>query len=248
MTSTDSENCPPRSSEYLLPEVDWNQYNDIPAWKRNFDRTLIFLSSPIWLPLMILIAAWIRLVSPGPVFFLQKRVGLRGKRFNILKFRSMKMDAGTDSHENHFDDLVRNDRPMTKLDSFGDERLIFSGFLLRATALDELPQLINVLRGEMSLVGPRPCTPRELTSYKPYQLERFNAAPGLTGLWQVSGKNKTTFSEMVDFDIFYSRHATVRMDLGIVLKTVPTLVVQACAPRRSAEPVVARGSQTAKLV
>jgi hypothetical protein len=107
-----------------------------------------------------------------------------------------------------------------------DPRLIPLGGLLRATGMDELPQLLNVARGEMSLVGPRPCTSYEFENYQPWQLERFNGLPGLTGLWQVSGKNKTTFTEMVKLDINYVRTASPWLDSRIILKTFPTLINQ----------------------
>ena len=118
------------------------------------------------------------------------------------------------------------DRPMTKLDLSGDSRLIRCGRLLRASGLDELPQVFNVLRGEMSLVGPRPCLPNEFQRYQTWQQERVNALPGLTGYWQVNGKNKTTFSEMIDMDLFYANNMSLALDLKIILKTVPALMAQ----------------------
>ena len=120
----------------------------------------------------------------------------------IFKFRSMKMNAETSSHEQHLASLMGNNSPMTKLDAAGDPRLIPLGRIFRATGLDELPQIFNVIRGEMSLVGPRPCLPYEFQRYERWQQERVNAAPGLTGYWQVNGKNKTTFSEMIEMDIY----------------------------------------------
>src|SRR5208337_4939378 len=126
----------------------------------------------------------------------------------------------------HLEQLIQTDRPMTKLDASGDPRIISFGRLLRATGLDELPQLINVLRGEMSLVGPRPCLPYEYNKYQRWQKERFDTLPGLTGLWQVGGKNKTTFTEMICLDIRYARTRTLWLDLEILLKTFPAIVVQ----------------------
>jgi lipopolysaccharide/colanic/teichoic acid biosynthesis glycosyltransferase len=111
--------------------------------------------------------------------------------------------------------------------------LIPFGAKLRAMGLDELPQLINVLRGEMSLVGPRPCIPYEYEMYEAWQRRRFDAAPGLTGLWQVSGKNRTTFSQMIHLDIEYSQRANLWLDLKIILKTVPALITQCCEQRAS---------------
>ena len=208
----------------------------IPTWKRTLDLAVILISSPAWLTMMICISLWIRVVSPGPIFFTQERVGFRGKRFKILKFRSMKMHAETESHEDHFSRLVESDEPMTKLDVAGDQRMIFSGRLLRATGLDELPQLFNVIQGDMSLVGPRPCTESELSKYRMEQLERFDACPGLTGHWQVNGKNRTTFSRMIELDVFYARHASLRLDLLILLKTIPALLVQVRETRSGREP------------
>ena len=144
----------------------------------------------------------------------------------MLKFRSMRVSTETQSHENHFARLVQTNARMTKLDAVGDPRLIPGGRILRAAGLDELPQLFNVLRGEMSIVGPRPCTPHELKNYKVSQHERFDAVPGLTGHWQVNGKNRTTFTDMIDLDIFYSRNKSLWLDLTIIAKTIPALVGQ----------------------
>lgn len=207
----------------------------MPKWKRTLDLFAIGATSPVWLTVMMLVAVWIKLASPGPVFFKQERIGFRRKKFMILKFRSMKVHAETESHEDHFDRLVESDCPMTKLDAAGDQRLIFSGWLLRATGLDELPQLFNVLWGDMSLVGPRPCTERELLNYQPEQLERFDASPGLTGHWQVNGKNNTSFTRMIELDIFYARHASLRLDLAIILKTLPALLRQVRETRTGRE-------------
>jgi lipopolysaccharide/colanic/teichoic acid biosynthesis glycosyltransferase len=115
---------------------------------------------------------------------------------------------------------------MVKLDAKGDHRLIPLGSFLRATGLDELPQLLNVLRGEMSIVGPRPCLPYEYENYQPRQKRRFEVVPGLTGLWQVSGKNKTTFAEMINLDIFYAENQSLRLDIAIMLRTPPALISQ----------------------
>jgi len=120
---------------------------------------------------------------------------------------------------------------MKKLDLRGDERILPCCMLLRASGLDELPQLINVLRGEMSLVGPRPCLPYEYDLYLPWQKERFETMPGLTGLWQVSGKNKTTFLEMINLDINYAKNKTLCWDLKIIVMTIPTLIIQVLETR-----------------
>jgi lipopolysaccharide/colanic/teichoic acid biosynthesis glycosyltransferase len=127
---------------------------------------------------------------------------------------------------------MKSDAPMVKLDARGDSRIIPFGLLLRSSGLDELPQLINVLRGEMSMVGPRPCLPYECDEYLPWQRERFNTLPGLTGLWQVSGKNQTTFAEMMQLDISYARKKTLWMDLTIILKTIPAILGQVVNARK----------------
>jgi len=175
---------------------------------------------------MVVIALGIKLVSPGPVFFKQERIGRRRKRFVCLKFRTMKVGTNTLSHQQHLKELLQSDAPMTKMDAAGDPRLIPFGMLLRATGLDELPQLINVVRGEMSLVGPRPCTVYEFESYQPWHYARFDALPGLTGLWQVSGKNKTTFTEMINLDIDYATNKSLWMDLRVMAATFSTLASQ----------------------
>lgn len=115
---------------------------------------------------------------------------------------------------------------MTKLDTAGDSRLIPWARFLRASGLDELPQVFNVLRGEMSLVGPRPCLPCEFNRYEQWQQKRVNAPPGLTGYWQVNGKNKTTFNQMVFLDLFYVDKMSIWLDLRIILKTIPVLVFE----------------------
>ena len=198
----------------------------LPGWKRALDVTAILLALPLLLPLVIAIGVVIRLVSTGPVLFKQERVGFRGSRFMCLKFRTMFCGAETRTHEGHLQKLMDADVPMTKMDDKGDSRIIPFGRLLRASGLDELPQLINVLKGEMSLVGPRPCMAYEEAKYLPWQLERFNAAPGLTGLWQVNGKNRTTFTKMIQLDIEYARTKSLVLDLKIIFRTVPALLVQ----------------------
>ena len=198
----------------------------LPAWKRLLDCALVVIAMPLLAPLMIVIAVIIRRSSPGPVLFQQKRVGFQGATFMCLKFRTMHCGAETVSHRGHLQQLINSDAPMTKLDANGDARIIPFGKLLRASGLDELPQLINVLQGEMSLVGPRPCVAYEAEKYLPWQRERFNAAPGLTGLWQVSGKNRTTFTRMMELDIEYTRRKSLWLDLKIIFMTIPALLVQ----------------------
>ena len=198
----------------------------IARWKRVLDLTCILLGSPVIMVVMVLVAIWVKLASPGPIFFGQERVGYLGQRFFLWKFRSMKVNVETQTHERYLEWLMEANRPMTKLDVSGDPRMIFGGRFLRALGLDELPQILNVVRGEMSLVGPRPCTPYEFGRYEPRHRQRVLAPPGLTGYWQVNGKNMVTFSEMIEMDIFYANHMSLGLDLRIMLKTIPALVVQ----------------------
>ena len=200
--------------------------NGLPNWKRALDVAAILMALPLLLPLAFVIGLLIRLVSTGPILFKQERVGYRGSRFMCLKFRTMFCGAETVTHQGHLQQLMHSNVPMTKMDAKGDSRIIPFGKLLRSSGLDELPQLLNVLKGEMSLVGPRPCLPYEAAKYLPWQLERFNAAPGLTGLWQVSGKNRTTFTRMIQLDIEYARTKNLFLDLKIIVKTIPALLVQ----------------------
>ena len=206
-----------------------------PGWKAILDITCIVLLLPLWLPLMLLLMLVTRIASPGPIFYRQTRVGLGGRHFFIWKFRTMKLSAETQTHERYFEDLMRVDRPMTKLDAYGDPRLAPFGRVLRASGLDELPQIFNVLRGEMSLVGPRPCTPNEFAHYEPWQRQRVNCLPGLTGYWQVNGKNKTTFNEMIAMDLFYLNNVSILLDLKIMLKTGAVIAWQLFESRPAAK-------------
>ncbi|CAN5784753.1 hypothetical protein BH20VER1_BH20VER1_27860 [soil metagenome] len=208
--------------------------------KRPLDLLLIALSLPIWVPVMTVVMLWIKLASPGPVIYRQERIGHRKKRCTIYKFRTMKVSAETRSHESHLTHLIKSNAPMTKLDHVGDERLIPLGRLLRAVGLDELPQVFNVIRGEMSLVGPRPCTPHEFELYQPCHFARVEVPPGLTGYWQVNGKNKTTFSEMIAMDIFYARNFSLALDLAILARTGAVVMKELlCVPmgQRRAAPL-----------
>jgi exopolysaccharide production protein ExoY len=198
----------------------------LPRWKRFIDLAMVTLLIPLWLPVVTLVALWVAITSPGPVFYRQPRIGFKGRSFMLTKFRTMKVNAETYVHEAYLEHLIGSDRPMIKLDVTGDPRLILGGKFLRATGLDELPQIFNVLKGEMSLVGPRPCTVLEFERYAPEQRVRVNALPGLTGLWQVNGKNRTTFREMIEMDLFYSRNISFSLDLKIILRTLPAIVGQ----------------------
>jgi len=198
----------------------------VPQWKRVLDIACVLLALPILLPVMILLGLLIKLFCGGPALFKQERVGYRGRPFVLYKFRTMALASDPDVHRRHVEHLIGSSHPMVKMDERGDARLLPLGWLLRATGLDELPQIINVLRGDMSLVGPRPCLAFEYERYLPWQRERFAVLPGLTGLWQVSGKNRTTFPQMVQLDIAYSRNMSPWLDLKIMFQTLPALVAQ----------------------
>jgi lipopolysaccharide/colanic/teichoic acid biosynthesis glycosyltransferase len=198
----------------------------LPVWKRALDIVCIIVALPLLAPLMALIAVFIKCVSRGPVLFRQTRVGYEGQQFLCIKFRTMDVSADEDKHAAYCKQLIQDQGRMTKLDHLGDSRLILGAPFLRATGLDELPQLYNVLRGEMSLVGPRPCTPYEYDNYLPWHKSRFQSVPGLTGLWQVSGKNDTTFNEMIQLDIDYAARRSFWVDVCILLKTVLVVAAQ----------------------
>ncbi len=198
-----------------------------PFWKTLMDIGGSLLGLLILFPLFLLIAIMIKIMSPGPVFFRQQRVGYMGKLFTCWKFRTMKLNTDTSMHQQYLKKLVSTEKSMTKLDLGNDPRIITLGKLLRQLGLDELPQLINVIRGEMSLIGPRPCIPYEAREYSLWQRKRFDTMPGLTGLWQVSGKNRTTFKKMMQLDITYVEQRSFWLDLKILFKTVPAIIMQA---------------------
>ncbi len=198
----------------------------LPVWKRSIDLVCCVIALPFLAVLTVVMTILTKLVAPGPVFFRQERIGCSGKRFWIYKFRTMRVGADTSGHQDYFKQLIGTNAPMMKLDSRGDSRLIPGSKWLRASGLDELPQIINVLRREMSVVGPRPCIPGEYAAYEPWQRQRCDAMPGLTGLWQVSGKNRTTFEQMVNLDIRYGSSKSFFMDMRIIAMTVPALMVQ----------------------
>ena len=191
------------------------------SWlKRTLDLTLTTLGLVMLAPVLLAIAVMIKLDSPGPVFFRQVRVGRHGQRFGMLKFRSMRQNA---------DSLVEQLRaqneasgPLFKMRQ--DPRVTPVGRVLRRLSLDELPQLFNVLRGEMSLVGPRPPLPKEVDEYEEWQFGRLRAVPGLTGLWQVSGRSDVPFHDMVRLDLHYIRNWSLKLDLEILLRTIPAVL------------------------
>lgn len=205
---------------------------EMPRWKRILDVVLVILSSPLWFPIAFCVSVFIKLLSPGPLFYFQERVGFMGKPFQLIKFRTMYQEADRQIHQRYLKNLLQSNKPMTKLDHINDSRIIPFGNVLRTTGLDELPQLWNVLKGEMSLVGPRPCIAYECDFYKLGHFRRLATLPGLTGLWQISGKNQTSFERMIELDIQYIRRRSLFSDLSIIFNTIPAIILQARLSRK----------------
>lgn len=198
--------------------------------KRGFDFVGAAVCLLVFSPVFLVVSIIIKSVSPGPVFYKQQRIGYAGQPFTFLKFRTMSPGAETQKHQGYLAQLIKAEAvnntaevPMAKLDH--DPQIISFGTMLRKSCLDELPQLINVLRGEMSLVGPRPPIPYEVKEYLSWHRGRFDAIPGMTGLWQVSGKNKLSFREMVRLDIRYARERSLWGDIKILFRT-PIVIVE----------------------
>jgi len=192
------------------------------ALTRALDVALSTVLLIVAAPLFVLVAVAIRLDSPGPVFFCQSRVGLGGREFTMVKFRSMESGAPPEPHQSYIKALasapaVGADGQLQKLTE--DVRVTLVGAILRKTSIDEIPQLINVLAGRMSIVGPRPAVAYELEFYRPEHLERFGVRPGITGLWQVSGRNRLGFYEMLELDLEYVRCHSFAYDLRLLLRT-----------------------------
>ena len=191
------------------------------AAKRATDTILAALGLILLSPVLAIAALAIKLDSPGPVVFRQTRVGRGGRRFTCLKFRSMYLDA-----EERLRALCQQNEatgPIFKMRD--DPRRTRVGRFLRRTSIDELPQLVNVLKGEMSIVGPRPAIPAEVDAYEAWHLRRLEVWPGITGLWQVSGRSNLTFDEMVLLDIYYIENWSPLLDLRILFKTIPTVLL-----------------------
>lgn len=187
--------------------------------KRAFDLAVCLLLLPVVVPLLFLCALAVLLDSPGPILIAQTRTGRDGARFRMFKFRTMVANA-----EELKPALAHlNERPWPDFKITNDPRITHVGHILRPTSLDELPQLINVVRGEMSLVGPRP-TSFEPSTYSLWHTYRLEVTPGITGLWQVKGRNQTDFNERLRLDIEYIRRRSFALDLKILLQTVPAVL------------------------
>lgn len=189
--------------------------------KRGVDLVIATLIALTTLPLTLLIALAIRLDSPGPILYSQVRVGKNGQPFRIYKFRSMVVNA--EARRSEVADLNEATGPLFKVRD--DPRRTRIGRFIRRFSLDELPQLINVFRGEMSLVGPRPNLPEEVAQYEEWHRKRLSVSPGATGLWQISGRSDLTFDEMVLLDIYYAENWSMGLDLSILLTTIPKVLL-----------------------
>ncbi len=194
--------------------------------KRTFDLVIAALAIVLLFPVWLAIALFIKLDSKGPVFYTQERVGMDGRLFLLYKFRTMKADADSELHREYQKAFIagraeanigNDNKPTYKL--LADPRITRIGKLLRRTSLDEVPQLLNVLLGDMSIVGPRPPIPYEVEAYELWHRKRLDMKPGLTGLWQVSGRNRLPFEEMVRLDLFYIENWSLLLDLKIILRT-----------------------------
>ncbi|MFH1144567.1 MAG: sugar transferase [Candidatus Eisenbacteria bacterium] len=224
----------PVTRERGIPLARLGRY-DMSRWgsmlKRLTDLVLTLSGGILLLPLLLVIAAAVKLTSRGPVLYAQTRVGRDGRRFPMYKFRSMKACNDDSHHRSYIEALMKEGaaagwdsagRPVYKL--IDDPRVTMVGRIIRATSLDELPQLINVLRGEMSLVGPRPCLPFEYELYEDWQRVRLHTTPGMTGLWQVSGRSLLSFEEMVLLDLFYVANWSFMLDFKILCSTIPEVI------------------------
>jgi exopolysaccharide biosynthesis polyprenyl glycosylphosphotransferase len=226
-------NCLPRKTEIdqigVLPMIRLFREplsNSSRILKRTFDLIVSALAIILLFPLWLLIALLIKLDSRGSVFYTQERVGMDGRLFLLYKFRTMKADADPELHREYQRafiagraeaNLGNEKKPTYKL--LADPRITRIGKMLRRTSLDEVPQLLNVLLGDMSIVGPRPPIPYEVEAYELWHRKRLDMKPGLTGLWQVSGRNRLPFEEMVRLDLFYIENWSLLLDLKIILRT-----------------------------
>jgi undecaprenyl-phosphate galactose phosphotransferase len=211
-----------------IPVIDVStHYNNKLTYtaKRVMDIFLSVVALIFIAPLMIFIAALIKLSSPGPIFFKQKRVGFYGREFEIYKFRSMKVIEGEDEERKlQMLKFLKDKSGKIKTKVVNDSRITWIGKIIRKTSLDELPQLLNVIKGDMSLVGPRPCLPYEYEHYPEWQKRRVNVLPGCTGVWQVWGRSTTSYKDSVILDLYYINNMSPWFDLQLLFQTIPVLI------------------------
>jgi len=216
-----------------LPVVSISHFSPSPvleASKRVFDSIGAFAGLALLAPLLTVIALAVKFSSPGPIFFAQTRIGKNGTPFKFYKFRSMQV--GSDQDKDREKTVVQfiqtkaktkaTEKVSTKI--VNESRVTGVGRFLRKTSLDELPQLFNVLKGDMSLVGPRPCLPYEWDHYEEWHKRRLSVMPGCTGMWQVAGRSVVGFEDMVVLDLYYIQNASVLLDFGLLLKTLPVML------------------------
>lgn len=193
--------------------------------KRSLDLILVIVGIPIWATVSLLVALALKLEGAGPILFWQVRVGKDGRQFRMVKFRSMVEGA-----EELEEEMLRESGEDPRHPKFTDDpRITRVGRFLRRTSLDELPNLINVISGEMSLVGPRPPTPREVTLYEPRHTRRLQITPGITGWWQVRGRSNVPFDEMCEMDMYYIDNWSISMDIEILMLTIPRVFLRSGA-------------------
>lgn len=193
--------------------------------KRAFDVIFSYTVLILGFPIFLILGLIVKLSSRGPVLFKQIRVGEKKRPFVFYKFRTMYTNNNHDLHKEYVKELITNNKKAGKAYKIEkDPRVTPIGRFLRRTSLDELPQFFNVLKGDMSVVGPRPPIPYELKYYKDWHFKRLEAKPGITGLWQVSGRTLLPFDEMVRLDIEYTRRRSFALDLYILIKTIPAMI------------------------
>lgn len=200
--------------------------------KRCLDVIGAGIGTLLALPVLLFLALFIKSVSPGPLLFKQSRIGKGGRLFDCYKFRTMHPNVDTQEHQQYLAQLIHGKTgsssrgtPMTKIED--KSKIIPGGVLIRSLGLDELPQLFNVLKGEMSLVGPRPAIPYEVREYQLWHKQRLDVLPGITGLWQVSGKNKLSFKKMIRLDLQYAQQQSLWLDMIILIRTPQVVLLQA---------------------
>jgi len=220
------------SPKLFIPADTTRYYGSLGFAKRVVDVVIASVALVLISPLMLLIALCVKRSSSGPVMFVQERLGRDGQPFKFYKFRSMAHNSDDTIHRQFAAMFISGDKDGCAESNAGEEvfklkkdpRVTKVGCFLRKTSLDELPQLFNIIKGEMSLIGPRPPIAYEIENYQPWHMERLKAVPGLTGLWQVSGRSSVSFEEMVRLDIRYINEWSPMLDLKILLKTIPVVL------------------------
>ena len=195
------------------------------AMKRSFDISISAFALIFFSPLMLIISFLIKISSAGPILFTQKRIGRQGKEFNFYKFRSMVVLEGEDDYrKKEMINFIKDENNELKTKIINGDRVTWIGKIIRRTSMDELPQLLNVLKGEMSLVGPRPCLPYEYEIYDQWQKRRVSVVPGCTGVWQVWGRSSVSFKESVVLDLYYINNMSPWFDLQLMFQTIPAIL------------------------